>query len=96
MTFDKLTREAIAQAIESGITARMETYDEVWLTAEQLSGRIPFFTAGWLKHHGNLLPRERMSTIDADGRMTEGKRYIYPLHKLNRMVAEGQFRQVSI
>ena len=39
-TLDKDTRNAIALAVENGMARRMEMYEEVWLTGEQLCERF--------------------------------------------------------
>lgn len=41
MTFDKETRQAIAKAIENGISAKMEVYEEEWVTDAKLCELLP-------------------------------------------------------
>lgn len=52
MAIDRLTRDAISQAISKGMMSRMETYEEVWVTGEQLCARMPMFSKEWLKRYG--------------------------------------------
>lgn len=69
MTLDKDTRNAIALAVEKGMTRRMEMYEEVWLTGEQLCERFGMISKGWLEKYGCKLPRERMEVMDDKGRV---------------------------
>lgn len=94
MTLDKLTREAIASAVHKAVTEQMETYDELWLTARDLCERLPMFTVDWLARYGHKLPREHLTMISTTGDVREGRTYMYPLHRIKKMVAEGRFRHV--
>lgn len=94
MTLDRMTREAIASAVERAVRARMEIYDEEWLTAKELSHRLPIFGAEWLARFGNKLPRERLTVVDIEGNVRQGRTFMYPLHKIERMVAEGKHRHI--
>jgi len=63
---------------------------ETWVTAQELSERIPIFTANFLKRHGECLPREKMEYME-DGKICES-RYMYPLLAIESMVKRGTFR----
>ena len=86
-TLDKDTRNAIALAVEKGMTRRMEMYEEVWLTGEQLCERFGMISKGWLEKYGCKLPRERMEVMDDKGRVV-GSRWGYPYHRINRWIQE--------
>ena len=92
MTLDKDTRNAIALAVEKGITRRMEMYEEVWLTGEQLCERFGMISKGWLEKYGSKLPRERMEVMDETGRVV-ASRWGYPLHRINRWIHEERGHQ---
>ena len=76
--------------IEKVVLRVMQTQQEEWVSAQELSERIPIFTANFLKKHGECLPREKMEYIE-DGKVIES-RYMYPLHALNTMIQKGVFR----
>lgn len=96
MTFDKETRQAIAKAIENGISAKMEVYEEEWVTDAKLCELLPAFTLNFLKRYGDKIPRERLSVVTWNGTYIPSKRWMYPLHKIKRMVSEGQFREIKL
>lgn len=87
VTLDKDTRNAIALAVEKGMARRMEMYEEVWLTGEQLCERFGMISAGWLEKNGKYLPRERMEVTNEEGRVV-GSRWGYPYHRINRWIQE--------
>lgn len=96
VTIDKQTREAIGAAIERGMRERMEMYGEEWLSAADLCKRVPAFTIGWLKAYGDKVPRERLSVVTWDGAFVPSKRWMYPLHKILRLLHDGYFRGIRI
>ena len=95
MTLDKATREAIAQAVTKNVREVMEVYEEIWLTGDQLCREVGFFTKEWLKRYGCALPRERVKVVDIEG-VEHHTGWCYPKKKILRMLADGQFRQLSI
>lgn len=94
---DKETREAIAEVIaEATKKAQMETaemYNERYVTGKELCQQIAMFSPNWLENFGWKLPRERIEVTDDDGqkRVT---RWGYPLHHIQRMIAEGRMREM--
>lgn len=93
MVLDRQTREAIALAVEKGITRRMEMYEEVWLTGDQLCERFGMISKGWLEKYGYKLPRERMEVMDEQTGRVVGSRWGYPLHRINRWIQEERGHQ---
>ena len=87
---DKRLRDEILKEF-SGDTIRYhyEVMNEVWLTAEELSKQIQFFSKSWLKDNGHYLPREHVVYEDKKG-VEHKTSWCYPLHRIRRMVAEGQ------
>lgn len=87
---DKRLRDEILKEF-SGDTIRYhyEVMNEVWLTAAKLSEQIQFFSKSWLEDYGHLLPREHVVYEDKYG-VVHKTSWCYPLHRIQRMVAEGQ------
>lgn len=96
MTFDKQTRDAIAAAIERGLTQRMETYEEEWLSADDLCKRLPMFSRDWLRHFGYKLPRERLEVTDNETGETRCSRFMYPLHRIQRGIQERRHKGINV
>lgn len=91
LELDKVVRKAIKEEIMEA----MEGYKEEWVTDTGLSKVMPSFSKGWLRAHGDKLPRVRLKLADeATGRKTRGSKWMYPLHKINRLVTTGELNQV--
>lgn len=86
---DDETREAIVSAIREA----NEVYNEVYLTGSELSKQISMLTPKWLENYGWKLPRERIEVTDDDG-TKKTTRWGYPLHQIQRMIAEGRMRNM--
>lgn len=95
MSLDKLTRLEIAEAVGKAVREALEVYKEEWVTDVGLCEDMPMFSMGWLRAHGDKLPRERLELTDeVTGRKSRGIRWMYPLHKIRRMVATRELNQV--
>lgn len=86
----KIIEAKLFALIEKVVQRVMQAQQEQWVSAQELSERIPIFSANFLKRHGECLPREKMEYLE-DGKVVE-TRYMYPLHALNAMVQKGVFR----
>lgn len=92
MTLDKQTRDAIAGAVERACSMRMEMYEEVWLSTDDLVKTFPMFSKDFLRRYGTLVPRERMEVYDpVEGKLI-GSRWMYPKHKIQRWISERQHK----
>ena len=92
---DKLLRAEINATVRQTLTEVLETTEEVWLTKEQLCEQFPMFSPSWVKNFGEKIPRERARVTMDDG-SSMSTRYQYPKHKINRLIAEGYFRNIVI
>ncbi len=96
MSLDKLTRLEIADAVSKAIKESMEVYREQWVTEAQLCEDLPMFSHGWLRLHGDRLPRERLEVYDEpSGKVLKGNRWMYPLHRIRRMIAMRELNTVT-
>lgn len=93
MKLDVETREAIAAAVREAQMEAAEMYNEKYVTGAELCKQISMFSANWLENYGWKLPRERIEVTDDSGerRVT---RWGYPLHHIQRMIAEGRLRSL--
>lgn len=93
MKLDVETRETIAAAVREAQMEAAEMYNEKYVTGAELCKQISMFSANWLENYGWKLPRERIEVTDDSGerRVT---RWGYPLHHIQRMIAEGRMRSL--
>lgn len=87
---DKETREAIAEAVKAAQKDVAEIYNEVYVSGAELGKHISMFSGNWLEQFGWKLPRERIEVMDGDVKRVT--RWGYPLHRIQRMIAEGVFK----
>lgn len=93
MTIDPDTRIAIANVVKQAQMEANELYNERYVTANELCNQIAMFTKNWLDVYGWKLPRERITVTGEDG-TSRSTRWGYPLHAIQRMIAEGQLRNI--
>lgn len=91
---DITTRKAITQAVAKATQEAMEIYKEEWLSGADLCKRLPCLTADWLKRHGSKLPRERFEVVDEWGNLVSATRWMYPLHRIERGIAERKHKNI--
>ena len=93
MKLDIETRNAIAAAVKEAQMEAAEMYNEKYVTGAQLCEQISMFTPNWLENYGWKLPRERIEVTDDSGK-PHSTRWGYPLHHIQRMIAEGKMRSL--
>lgn len=93
MMIDKDTRNAIADVVKQAQMEANELYNERYVTANELCNQIAMFTKNWLDVYGHKLPRERITVTGDDGK-SRSTRWGYPLHAIQRMIAEGKLRNI--
>jgi hypothetical protein len=93
MKLDIETRNAIAAAVKEAQIEAAEMYNEKYVTGAQLCEQISMFTPNWLENYGWKLPRERIEVTDDSGN-PRSTRWGYPLHHIQRMIAEGKMRSL--
>ena len=89
----KLLEEKIIAAVTKVVKLYYEMYNEKYVTGAELCEQIAMFSPNWLENFGWKLPRERIEVTGDDGK-TRVTRWGYPLHHIQRMIAEGRMRSI--
>ena len=92
---DKLLRTEIINEVKHSMREALEVANERWITGDELSNQFQMFSPSWLKNYGHLLPRTRAEVSDIKGNMT-GTRWAYPQHRIARMIAENEIKNLII
>ena len=92
---DKLLRAEIAGEVKRILIDILEGSKEQWVSADELGNHISFCTKDWLRLYGSTLPRTRAMVTTPDGE-THQSAYTYPLHKIQRMLANNQVKSLKI
>lgn len=90
---DKQTKVEIKAVVRDAIREAMECYQERWLTDREMSQYISVMTQRWLRDHGEMLPRTQVEWEDSKG--THATSYLYPLHHIQAMVADGRIKDLK-
>lgn len=91
---DRQLKADIVATVRKSLMEAMETYDERWLTAKQISEYIGCLTERWLRDNGEMLPRTRMEWTDSQGQR-HASSWMYPLHRLQAMIADGRIKSLQ-
>ena len=89
---DKQTKVEIKAVVREAIQEAMECYEERWLTDAEMGQYVSVMTKRWLRDHGHMLPRTQIEYTDAAGRHSSS--YLYPLHKIQAMIADGRIKEL--
>ena len=92
---DKAFRMELVNEVRLSVMKAMETYDERWLTDEQLSEHIGIMTKRWLREHGDMLPRTRVNWTDGKGQQHTSS-WMYPLHRIQAMIEDGRISRLKV
>lgn len=90
---DKLLKAEIIATVQRAQEEANELYQERWLTDGELCEHVGVFTKRWLKGNGHLLPRTRAEWSDDKG--NHRTPWVYPLHKIQRMMASGDIKRLQ-
>ena len=86
-------RTEIVTTVRQAQIEAAEMYNEKYVTGAELCNQIAMFSPNWLENFGWKLPRERIEVTGDDGK-TRVTRWGYPLHHIQRMIAEGRMRKM--
>ena len=92
---DKVFRMELMNEVRISVMRAMETYDERWLTDEQLAEHIGIMTKRWLREHGDMLPRTRVNWTDGKGQQHTSS-WMYPLHRIQAMIEDGRISRLKV
>lgn len=90
---DKKLKEEIVATVRKAQMEAAEMYNERYVTGAELCKQIAMFSPNWLENFGWKLPRERITVTGEDG-TSRSTRWGYPLHAIQRMIAEGKLRNL--
>ena len=86
----KLRAEIVATVRQA-----MMTYNEKWVTEDQLVEHVGTLTKRWLKDHGQMFNRTRLEWTDKDG-TKHSQGWIYPLHEIQDWIATGKIKELKM
>ena len=94
LQLDRQTRAMIADTIAKAVRQQMESYEERWVLAQELCELLPALSPDFLRRHGDSFPRKRFVVENDHG--TYRSRFMYPLHRIERMISEQHHEDITI
>ena len=91
---DKQLKAEIVATVKRSVAEAMEVYQERWITDKEMSQYISVMTQRWLRDHGDMLPRTPIEWTDGQGKRHVTS-YLYPLHQIQAMVADGRIKDLK-
>ena len=91
MTMDSKLRAEIVATVRQA----MMTYNEKWVTEDQLVDHVGTLTKRWLKDHGQMFNRTRLEWTDEKG-IKHSQGWIYPLHEIQDWIATGKIKELRM
>ena len=91
----KLLEAKIIAAVTKVAKQHYEVYDERYVTADELCKHVSLLTERWLRENGYLLPRTPVVWKDKNGDEHTSKQFMYPLHQILAMVADGRIKRLG-
>lgn len=91
---DKELRAEIVREVRRAMVDAFELYQERWVDGRELCKEIGCFSTDWLRRYGYTLPREQVIVNENDTTHKTG--WCYPLHRIQRMMREGNLKNIII
>lgn len=90
---DRLLRAEIVAEVRRAMEEMNETYNEQWVSGKELCKQVQCITASFLDEYGQTLPRER-GRVWKDGIAVRTTNWVYPLHRIKRMIARSELKEL--
>lgn len=85
--------------IVATVRQAMTTYNEKWVTAEELQKHVGTLTKRFLQDHGQMFNRTRVewNEKDANGntRHVAAREWLYPLNEIKEMIMDGRIKELK-
>ena len=91
---DRLLRAEIVAEVRRAMEESQEMYGEQWVSGKELCKQVQCITASFLDEFGSTLPRER-ARVWKDGVSVRNTNWVYPLHKIKRMIARSELKELQ-
>jgi hypothetical protein len=90
---DRVLRAEIVAEVRRAIGEMNEKYNEQWVSGKELCKQVQCITASFLDEYGQTLPRER-GRVWKDGIAVRTTGWVYPLHRIKRMIARSELKEL--
>ena len=89
----KELESVVASVVRRAVEEKLEMYEEVWLTADQMQQYFGTLKKSWLDRYGHSLPHRDPKVTDEKGIEHKSARQ-YPRNQIQRMYANGEIEHL--
>jgi hypothetical protein len=82
-------QSVVASVVRRAVEEKLEMYEEVWLTADQMQQYFGTMKKSWLERYGHSLPHRDLKVKDEKGIEHKAARQ-YPRNQIQGMFANGE------
>ena len=83
----------VSAVVRRTIEEKLEMYEEVWLTADQMPQYFATLKKSWLERYGHSLPHRDPKVTDEKGIEHKSARQ-WPRNQIQRMFANGEIERL--
>ncbi len=83
----------VASVVRRAVEEKLEMYEEVWLTADQMPQYFGTLKKSWLERYGHSLPHRDVTVKDEKGIEHKSARQ-WPRNQIQRMYANGEIERL--
>ena len=89
----KELESVVASVVRRAVEEKLEMYEEVWLTADQMPQYFATLKKSWLERYGHSLPHRDPKVTDEKGIEHKSARQ-WPRNQIQRMFANGEIERL--
>ena len=83
----------VASVVRRAVEEKLEMYEEVWLTADQMPQYFATLKKSWLERYGHSLPHRDPKVTDEKGIEQKSARQ-WPRNQIQRMFSNGEIERL--
>ena len=92
---DRQLRQEIRNDVQRAIASSVAQMQEQWLSADDLCKQFAMITPKFLKYHGDIFPRRRITMTGMNG-VTKSTHWAYPRYEIAMNIANGLYDDLRV
>ena len=92
---DRQLRQEIRNDVQKAIASSVAQMQEQWLSADDLCKQFAMITPKFLKYHGDIFPRRKITMTGTNG-VTKSTHWAYPRYEIAMNIANGLYDNLRV
>lgn len=92
---DRQLRQEIRNDVQRAIASSVAQMQEQWLSADDLCKQFAMITPKFLKYHGDIFPRRKITMTGTNG-VTKSTHWAYPRYEIAMNIANGLYDDLRV